>query len=139
MLQNIVSALGVFGILVIVLALMLFSFYLQLMIARSKENLQLLLTLGYSPNWLSKTVAKTWIPVYVFVVIAAVAITALLHYAFVKISFVERNDLPYFLHWSVLAVGLLLLALSVFTNYRLVKKNCIRLYEPYCLNHDLWD
>jgi hypothetical protein len=126
-LQNIVSALGVFGILVIILALMLFSFYLQLMIARSKENLQLLLTLGYSPNWLSKTVAKTWIPVYVFVVIAAVVITALLHYAFVRISFVERNDLSWFLHWSVLVVGLLLLALSVFTNYRLVKNELYKI------------
>jgi hypothetical protein len=126
-LQNIVSALGVFGILVIVLALMLFSFYLQLMIARSRENLQLLLTLGYSPNWLSRTVARTWIPVYVFVVIAAVIITALLHYAFVKISFVEINDLSYFIHWGVLAVGLLLLALSVFTNYRLVKKELYRI------------
>lgn len=126
-LQNIVSALGVFGILVIVLALMLFSFYLQLMIARSKENLQLLLTLGYSPNWLSKTVAKTWIPVYVFVVVAAVVITGLMHYAFVKISFVERNDLSYFLHWSVLLVGLLLLALSVLTNYRLVKKELYKI------------
>ena len=126
-LQNIVSALGVFGILVIVLALMLFSFYLQLMIAKSKENLQLLLTLGYSPNWLSKTVAKTWIPVYVFVVIAAIVITSVLHYAFVKISFVERNDLSYFLHWSVLVVGILLLLLSVFTNYRLVKKELYRI------------
>ena len=126
-LQNIVSALGVFGILVIVLALMLFSFYLQLMIARSKENLQLLLTLGYSPNWLSKTVAKTWVPVYVFVVITAVIITALLHYTFVRISFVERNDLSWFLHWSVLLVALLLLALSIFTNYRLVKKELYRI------------
>ena len=126
-LQNIVSALGVFGILVIILALMLFSFYLQLMIARSKENLQLLLTLGYSPNWLRKTVAKTWIPVYVFVVIAAVAITAILHYVFVKVSFVEKNDLSYFLHWSVLAVALLLLVLSVFTNYRLVKKELYKI------------
>ncbi len=122
-LQNIVSALGIFGILVIVLALMLFSFYLQLMIARSKENLQLLLTLGYSPNWLSKTVAKTWIPVYVSVIIAAIIITAILHYAFVKLSFVEKNDLSYFLHWSVLCVGVLLLVLSIFTNYRMVKKN----------------
>ena len=126
-LQNIVSALGVFGILVIVLALMLFSFYLQLMIARSKENLQLLLTLGYSPDWLSKTVAKTWIPVYVFVVIAAVIITTLLHFAFVRISFVERNDLSYFLHWSVLVVAFLLLALSVFTNYRLVKNELYKI------------
>ena len=57
-LQNIISALGVFGILVIVLALMLFSFYLQLMIARSRDNLQLLLTLGYSPDWLSQNSGK---------------------------------------------------------------------------------
>jgi hypothetical protein len=127
-LQNIVSALGVFGILVIILALMLFSFYLQLMIARSKENLQLLLTLGYSPHWLSKTVAKTWIPVYATVVIIAVVITAIMHYFFVQISFVEKKDLSNFLHWSVLAVGFLLLFLSVFTNYRLVKK------ELYDLN-----
>ncbi|MDQ6844258.1 MAG: hypothetical protein M3Z92_07890, partial [Bacteroidota bacterium] len=62
-LQNIVSALAVFGILVIGLALMLFSFYLQLMIAKSKDNLQLLLTLGYSPKWLGNVVVKTWLPV----------------------------------------------------------------------------
>jgi hypothetical protein len=121
-LQNIVSALGVFGILVIVLALMLFSFYLQLMIARSKENLQLLLPLGYSPNWLSKTVAKTWIPVYITVIITAIIITVILHFAFVKIFFVEKNELSYFIHWGVLAVGLILLSLSIFTNYKLVKK-----------------
>ena len=121
-LQNIISALGVFGILVVALALMLFSFYLQLMIAKSKDNLQLLLTLGYSPDWLSKTVAKTWIPVYILVAIAAIIFTEILHYAFIKISFVERNDLPIFLHWSVLAVGSFLLLLSIFSNYRLVRK-----------------
>ncbi|MBA2251050.1 MAG: hypothetical protein H0W12_12760 [Chitinophagaceae bacterium] len=126
-LQNIVSALGVFGILVIILALMLFSFYLQLMIARSKDNLQLLLTLGYSPDWLSKTVAKTWIPVYIGVIIAAIILTAVMQYFFVQISFAERNDLSYFLHWSVVMVGILLLALSVFSNYRLVKKELYKI------------
>jgi hypothetical protein len=126
-LQNIVSALGFFGILVILLALMLFSFYLQLMIARSRENLQLLLTLGYSPQWLSNTVARTWVKVYVIVVITAILITQLLHFAFVRLSFVERSDLSWFLHWSVMAVGVLLLGLSVFTNYRLVKRELYRI------------
>ena len=65
-LQNIVSALGIFGILVIIMALMLFSFYLQLMIAKSKDNLRLLITLGYSPKWLAESVAKTWLPMYYF-------------------------------------------------------------------------
>ena len=126
-LQSIVSALGIFGILVIILALMLFSFYLQLMIARSRENLQLLLTLGYSPGWLTKTVARTWIPVYVAVVIASVAITAIMQFAFVKTSFADKEDLSYFLHWSVLLVAVLLLGLSVFTNFRLVKKELYRI------------
>ena len=126
-LQNIISGLGIFGMLVIILALMLFSFYLQLMIARSKENLQLLLTLGYSPNWLSKTVAKTWIPVYMMVVIIAIILTAVLHYAFVKISFPENNDLSLFLHWGVLVIAVILLALSIFTNYRLVKKELYKI------------
>jgi hypothetical protein len=122
MLQNIVSALGIFGILVIILALMLFSFYLQLMIAKSKNNLQLLLTLGYSPNWLSKTVARTWIPIYTIVIICAIFLTQVLHYSFVKISFVETHELHAYLNWMVVLVGLLLLVLSIFTNYRMVKR-----------------
>lgn len=121
-LQNIVGGLGVFGVLVVILALMLFSFYLQLMIARSKENLQLLLTLGYSPDWLSKTVTRSWIPIYVIVILAALVLTAILNYAFVKLDFIQINNLSYFLHWSVLAVGIFLLFLSVFSNYKLVKK-----------------
>src|SRR6185295_8193383 len=81
-LQNIVSALGVFGILVIVMALMLFSFYLQLMIAKSKDNLQLLLTLGYSPRWLANSVAKPWLPVYMSIIFVSLIITAALHILF---------------------------------------------------------
>ena len=126
-LQNIVSALGVFGILVIVLALMLFSFYLQLMIARSRDNLQLLLTLSYSPGWLSKAVAKTWIPVYVIVIIAAVVGTAIINYLFVKISFVGKDDLSPFINWTVIVTAGLLLTLSVFSNYSLVKKELYKI------------
>ena len=121
-LQAIVSGLAGFGVLVILLAMVLFSFYLQLMIARSKENLQLLLTLGYSPHWLSKTVAKKWIPVYVVVVITAVLLTALLHWSFQYFVMKGREELSPFLHWVVLAIAIALLALSVAVNFRLVKK-----------------
>jgi amino acid transporter len=83
--------------------------------------------LGYSPGWLSKTVAKNWIPVYISVVVIAIIITSVMHFLFVKISFVERDDLSYFLHWSVFVVGLLLLILSIFTNYRLIKKELYKI------------
>jgi hypothetical protein len=121
-LQNIVSALGVFGILVIVLALMLFSFYLQLMIAKSKDNLRLLLTLGYSPKWLAKSVAKTWLPVYLSIILGALILTEILHLLFLQLSFVSRASLPWLLHWSVWLTAIVLFALAIFINLRLVKK-----------------
>jgi hypothetical protein len=126
-LQAIVSGLAGFGILVILLAMVLFSFYLQLMIARSKENLQLLLTLGYSPSWLSKTVAKRWIPVYIMVVLAAVVITVLLHFGFQHFIMKNRDDLSSFIHWTVWVVAGILLVLSVAVNYRLVKKLLLKI------------
>lgn len=126
-LQNIISTLGVFGMLVIVLALMLFSFYLQLMIAKSKENLRLLLTLGYSPKWLANSVAKTWLPVYLLIIIGALAATQILHLLFLQLSFVTKADLSYFLHWSVWLISILLLALTMYINSRLVKKELERI------------
>ncbi len=126
-LQAIVSGLAGFGVLVILLAMMLFSFYLQLMIAKSKENLQLLLILGYSPKWLSKTVAKKWITVYIIILIVALAITALLHYGFQHFLMNNRNDLPAFIHWIVIATALILLILSVFINYKLINKLLLKI------------
>ncbi len=120
-LQNIVSTLGVFGILVIVLALMLFSFYLQLMIARSKDNLRLLLTLGYSPQWLANSVAKTWLPVYLFIIIAALIITEILHILFLQLSFVSAANLSPVLNWSVWLLAIVLFVLTLFINLKLVK------------------
>jgi len=121
-LQAIVSGLAGFGVLVILLAMVLFSFYLQLMIAKSKENLQLLLTLGYSPKWLSKTVAKKWIPVYIIVILSAVAVTALLHFGFQHFVMKDKEELSPFINWIVIVIAMALLFLSIAVNYRLVKK-----------------
>ena len=126
-LQNIVSALAVFGVLVIVLALMLFSFYLQLMIAKSKDNLQLLLTLGYSPKWLGNSVAKTWLPVYISIIFISLVITSVLNILFVQLSFVDRANLSWFLHWSVIVMAMLLLGITLFINSRLVRKELVKI------------
>ena len=121
-LQGVFAGLGFFGLMVVILALMLFSFYLQLMIARSKDNLQLLLTIGYSPGWLSKKVARQFIPVYIIVVLVALAVTQLLQLAFHRFVMYNRPELSSFVHWSLLAVSGLLILLSVLINYRMVRR-----------------
>lgn len=126
-LQGIFSGLGIFGLLVVVLALMLFSFYLQLMIARSKDSLQLLLVLGYSPDWLSKNVSRRFIPVYILVVVFAVALTQLMQWAFHHFAMFDREELSTPLHWSVFVVAVFLVILSLITNYRMVRKLLYRM------------
>jgi hypothetical protein len=127
-LQGIFSGLGIFGLLVVVLALMLFSFYLQLMIARSKDNLQLLLVLGYSPDWLSKNVSRRFIPVYVLVVLFAVCLTQIMQWAFHHFAMFDREELSTPLHWSVYLVAVFLIILSLITNYRMVRKLLYKLF-----------
>jgi hypothetical protein len=120
-LKGIITALGLFGFLVVLLALMLFSFYLQLLVARSKDNLQLLITLGYSPAWISKNVSRQFIPVYIIVILSALLATQLIQWAFHHYVMYNRPELQTILHWSVFATALLLIILSAFANYRMVK------------------
>jgi hypothetical protein len=127
-LQGIITGLGVFGLLVIMLALMLFSFYLQLVIARSKDNLQLLLTLGYSPSWLSKNLAKQFVPVYIMVVLIALVFTQLMQYAFHHFVMYDRPELSSIVHWSVIAAAALLILLSIITNYKMVKRLLYKMF-----------
>ncbi|WEK36208.1 MAG: hypothetical protein P0Y53_01730 [Candidatus Pseudobacter hemicellulosilyticus] len=126
--QGIFSGLGIFGLLVVVMALMLFSFYLQLMIARSKDSLQLLLLLGYSPGWLSRHVSRQFIPIYFTVVLIAAAITQLLQWLFHRFAFYSRPELDTPLHWSVWVTALILILLSIVTNHRMVRRLLYRLY-----------
>ena len=125
--QGIFTGLGVFGILVVVMALLLFSFYLQLVISRSREALQLLLLIGYSPRWLSRNVSRRFVPVYVLVVLAALAVTQLMQWAFNRNVMFGRQETGVLLHWMVILLAALLVVLSVITNYRLVKKQVSRL------------
>ena len=121
-LQNIVSALGIFGVIVIIMALMLISFYVQLMIAKSKDNLRLLITLGYSPKWLAESVAKTWLPMYFSIVVFSLLTTQVGHLLFRQIPFAKTANLSPVIHWSVFLISLILIGLTILMNKRLVKK-----------------
>ena len=127
-LQAVFSGLGVFGLLVVVMALMLFSFYLQLLIARSRDSLQLLLLLGYSPSWLSKNVSRQFIPVYILIVLSALALTQVLQWAFHHTVMYDRPELSSAVNWVVALIAGGLIILSIVTNYRLVRKLVYKLY-----------
>ena len=98
------------------------------MIAKSKDNLRLLLTLGYSPKWLAKSVAKSWLPVYLSIIIAALILTEIIHLLFMQLSFVQSAKLSYILDWRVWSTAILLFSLTIFINVRLVKKELEKIF-----------
>jgi hypothetical protein len=120
--QGIFTGLAVFGLLVVILALLLFSFYLQLVIARSRDSLKLLLELGYSPGWLSRNVSRRFIPVYITIVFIALALTQLMQWAFHHFLMYNRPELSTLINWLVILMAILLTTLSVITNYKLVRR-----------------
>ena len=120
--QGIFSGLAVFGVMVIVLALLLFSFYLQLVIARSRDSLKLLLELGYSPGWLSSKVSRRFIPAYFIIVIIALILTQLMQWAFHQSVMYNRPELATLINWTVILTAVILIALSVITNFKLVRR-----------------
>ena len=121
-LEMVLSGLGIFGLLVVLMALMLFSFYLQLLIARSKDNLQLLLQLGYSPNWLSGKVTRQFLPVYIITVLAALAGVQIVQFLFYQLVAASKPELSSIIHWTVLVVALVLIILSAIVNQSIVKR-----------------
>jgi Predicted permease. len=120
--EMVISGLGIFGLLVVLMALMLFSFYLQLLIARSKDNLQLLLQLGYSPNWLSSKVTRQFLPVYIIVILSALAAVQLVQFLFYQLVVASRPELSPLIHWSVLIIAFVLIFLSGIVNRSIVKR-----------------
>ena len=122
-LQAIVTGLVSFAVLILLLAIMLFAFYLQLMIARSKENLQLLKMLGYAPKALAKSVSGKWIPVYAGVIITAFCFTQLLQWYFSRFSIAGKDKLPVWIHPAVPVLAILLFVICVSVNRFMVSRS----------------
>ncbi len=121
-LQAVVAGLGVFSVLIILLAFMLFSFYLQLMIARSKENLQLLLTLGYAPHWLSNKVSGRWISVYAIIIFVALIIVQVVQFILAQNLSLGSESLSPYVHPLVISLAVVLLLVCIWINRKMVRK-----------------
>ncbi|MBC7827083.1 MAG: hypothetical protein H7122_05010, partial [Chitinophagaceae bacterium] len=68
------------------------------------------------------------IPVYVGIVLTALATTGIIQFLFHRFAMYQRPEISSFVHWSIVATGLALMALSVFTNYRLIRKLLYKMF-----------
>jgi hypothetical protein len=119
-LQQVISGLSVLAILIVLLSILLFSFYIRLIISESKANLLLLKQLGFSPKKLTNTVLKKILPQYIFIVLFSLAVTQLLQLFVVK----NLNGLTinHLLHWLLFLLAGLFILFVLFYSKRLIAK-----------------
>ncbi|QEH40187.1 FtsX-like permease family protein [Chitinophaga sp. XS-30] len=76
--QTIVSVVGFFGIVLLMFALLVFSMFIQLVIASCKREIRLLITLGAAPGQLQRYLLKQFVPLYIIIgLLALVMVTGL--------------------------------------------------------------
>jgi len=120
--QTIVSVIGFFGIILLVFALLVFSMFIQLVIASCKREIQLLVTLGTAPGQLQRYLMRQFVPLYIAIGAAALLlVTALQWWAAVKLA---AHDM-FISRWIAVGTGcaaLLVLVLVYIVNRINVRK-----------------
>lgn len=74
--QTIVSVVGFFGLVILMFALLVFSMFIQLVIASCKKEIRLLITLGTAPAQLQRYLLKQFVPLYIVIGIGALVLVA---------------------------------------------------------------
>lgn len=78
--QTIVSVIGFFGLILLLFALLVFSMFIQLVIASCKKEIQLLVTLGTAPRQLQRYLMRQFVPLYIVIGIVALLLVAALQW-----------------------------------------------------------
>lgn len=110
------SATGLLAVLLMVIGAMVFILFIELTVARAQESLKLLLTLGYSPRYLSVFMLKRFIPLLIVTLLLSgvVAIVAQIRASeWVKTMELEIAQFPGWPVWAALVVSVTILVLFV--------------------------
>lgn len=78
--QTIVSVVGFFGLILLFFALLVFSMFIQLVIASCKREIQLLVILGTAPRQLQRYLLRQFVPLYIVIGILSLILVAGLQY-----------------------------------------------------------
>ncbi|SKA16931.1 hypothetical protein SAMN04488128_1021288 [Chitinophaga eiseniae] len=78
--QTIVSVIGFFGLILLLFAMLVFSMFIQLIIASCKREIQLLVMLGTAPRQLKRYLLKQFVPLYIIIGCVCVLLLAGLQY-----------------------------------------------------------
>jgi hypothetical protein len=120
--NTIVNASWITGLVMLLFALLVFSLFIQLIIASAKNEIQLLIVLGIAPRQLQKFLMKQFLPYNIIITIVCLAIVAILQW-FIH-GFLQQQNMFVSSFISPYSIGAALLIIAVlwWVNLSAVKK-----------------
>lgn len=119
---TIVNISWITGALMLLFALLIFTLFIQLTIASSKEDIALLITLGAAPKQLSQFLMKQFFPVNVVIVFAVLFVVAILQIILQKMLQNQSMFIPAYLSPFTIAAAFLILFVLWLVNKLTIKK-----------------
>jgi hypothetical protein len=120
--NTVVGASWITGAVMLLFALLVFSLFIQLTIASTKEEINLLITLGTSPKQLQKFLMKQFLPSNIIITLACLATIAILQF-FLQ-AFLQKQNMhvsPVVSLYTIAAAALILVVLWA-VNFTTIKK-----------------
>ncbi|MBW8686180.1 FtsX-like permease family protein [Chitinophaga rhizophila] len=121
--QTIVSVIGFFGLILLLFALLVFSMFIQLVIASCKKEIQLLVTLGAAPGQLQRYLMRQFVPLYMLIgIISLLLVAGIQWWASHQLAAHEMTVSP------LIATGTAVAAVAVILLVYLVNRVTVRKY-----------
>lgn len=121
-LNGVLGSIGAIGIFTLLLSILLFRFYLQWMLAKNQESLKLLTTIGYSPNWIVKQLNKSYLPIFITIIVLSLIAVFIFQFVFVQTVPMLSSDLSEWVDIKVIILAILILISIAYANHRTLRK-----------------
>ena len=120
--DTVVNISGITGLLMLLFALLIFTLFIQLTIASSKEDIALLITLGAAPKQLYRFLIKQFFPVNIIIVAVVLIIVAVLQFSLQHILAEQSIFIPAYLSFYTAGAAVLILLVLWIVNRVTIKK-----------------
>lgn len=120
--DTVVNISGITGALMLLFALLIFTLFIQLTIASSKEDIALLITLGAAPKQLYRFLMKQFFPVNVIITVIVLLIVAILQFALQKVLAAQSIFIPSYPSLYTTGAAVLILLVLWMVNSMTIRK-----------------
>ncbi len=114
--EVIVGATGILALLIMGISTLVFTLFIELTIAQSKQSLELLSLIGYAPSYLRQFMFRRFFPIMLTAILTAVLLVLLAQFLIAFWAKSHQLVLPFIPSWHiwlVIAVGTILLFIQI--------------------------